>query len=126
MLSNFYDCYKDHIEKAIGNNIANQPLTFILIYGNAKNSIHAWSKYQDYISNEFNNDFCGSVLKEASIPELEEAPYFLKIFNSMYSGLRLMRQSLLLKSGQKQEILHIYIDIAKNLEGEIRKEYRQV
>ena len=113
--------FKDHIEKAIGNNIANQPLTFILIYGNAKNSTDAWLRYKKYISFELDHEFNGRVLEKTSILELEEAPYILKEFNNMYSGLKLLRQSILLKSGETQEILHIYIDIAKNLEGEIRK-----
>ena len=39
----------------------------------------------------------------------------------MYSGLKFLRQSIILKSGETQEILHIYIDIAKNFEGKIRK-----
>lgn len=110
--------FKDHIDKALGNNIANQPLTFIFIYGNAKNSIDAWLKYKNYISSEWNREFNGKVL------ELEEAPYILKEFNSMYSGLKLLRQSVFLKSGETREILHIYIDITKNLEGEIRKGHR--
>ena len=118
--------FKDHIEKAIGNNIANQPLTYILIYGNAKDSAGAWSKYKNYILNELCHDFNGGVLDKTSILELEEAPYFLKKFNSEYPGLKLLRQCIILKSGEIQEILHIYIDIAKNLEGEIRKGYRQV
>lgn len=113
--------FKDHIKKAIGNNIANQPLTYILIYGNAKNSEDAWSKYENYIRRELYHDFGGEVLKETSILELEEAFYFLKDFNSMYSGLKFLRQRILLKSGETREILHIYIDIAKNLEGEIRR-----
>lgn len=118
--------FKDHIEKAIGNNIANEPLTFILIYGNAKNSAGAWSKYKDYISRELYHDFEGEVLESTSILELDEAPYFLKEFNRMYSGLKFLRQCIILKSRETQEILHIYIDIAKNLEGEIRKGYRQI
>ncbi|MCI8299845.1 MAG: hypothetical protein HFI69_05765 [Lachnospiraceae bacterium] len=113
--------FKDHIEKAIGNNITNQPLTFILIYGNAKNSAGAWSKYKNYISHGLYHDFTGNVIERTSILELEEAPYFLKEFNSMYSGLKFLRQSIILKSGETQEILHIYIDIAKNFEGKIRK-----
>lgn len=116
--------FKDHIEKAIGNNIANQKLTFILIYGNAKNSADAWLRYKKYISSELDNDFNGRVLEKTSILELEEAPYILKEFNNKYSGLKLLRQSILLKSGETQEILHIYIDIAKNSEGKIRKGYR--
>lgn len=112
--------FKDHIGKAIGNNTAHQPLTFMLVYGNAEDSDKAWQKYTDYIEN-LSDDFSGS-LKRTSICKLESAPYYLEQFHDMFPGLGLLRHCVQLKSGREQEILHIYIDIAKNSEGMIRKE----
>lgn len=113
--------FKDHLKKAIGNNISHQPLTFMLLYGNAKDSTHARKKYWDYLKDRMNLDFAGTILEKSELLDIEKAQYYLESFNKKFHGLYFLRQRIELKEGKVQEILHIFLDLAKNAEGKIRR-----
>ncbi len=113
--------FKNHIGKIIGNNITHHSLAFVLLYGNAKDSQKAWQKYEDYIGTQMQQDFYGTTIIDSQELDVLEAPYYLSEFQEKYTGLQLLRQKVVFKDGTSQEILHIYMDLAKNGEGEIRK-----
>lgn len=112
---------KDHMGKVLGNNITHQPLAFMLVYGNVTNSAKAWSKYQNYLENQMLEDFAGTIVAKSELLEVKEASYYLEEFQENFHGIELLRQKIELTSGEIREILHVFVDIAKNEEGEIRR-----
>lgn len=116
--------FKNHIGKIIGNNVTHRSLAFVLLYGNAKDSQKAWQKYEDYVAFQIKQDFYGTTIVDSQVLDILEAPYYLKEFQEKYTGLKLLRQKVFFKDDTFQEILHIYMDLAKNEEGEIRSKMK--
>lgn len=112
---------KDHMGKMLGNNITHQPLAFMLVYGNITNSAKAWSKYRNYLENEMRKDFAGTMVAKSELLEVKEASYYLEEFAENFHGIELLRQKIELISGESREILHVFVDIAKKEESEIRR-----
>lgn len=112
---------KDHIGKVLGNNIAHWPLAFMLVYGNLTNSAKGWSKYQNYLENQMPEEFSKEILVKSELLEIKDAPYYLEEFGESFHGIELLRQRIELASGGSREILHVFVDIAKNEEGKIRR-----
>ena len=106
--------------KIIGNNTRHEPLSFMLIYGNTcRNS--ELDGYFEYLQNEAQNDFKESQVAKMELLEFEKAPYYIHEFERKYAWLKVKRQKILFLDGREQEVLHIFIDIAKRQEAEIRR-----
>lgn len=112
--------FRDHMGKIIGNNTRHEPLSFMLIYGNTcRNS--ELDGYFEYLQNEAQNDFKESQVAKMELLEFEKAPYYIHEFERKYAWLKVKRQKILFLDGREQEVLHIFIDIAKRQEAEIRR-----
>lgn len=112
--------FKDHVGKALGNNICREPLSFLILYGNAKDNEKAFSRYRNYLENEFLKSAEAADIAGTEFPELRKAPYYMEEIMEKYHGFRFIRQKITFSSGREQEILHIFVDIAKEEEGKIR------
>ncbi len=119
-----FGVFKDHVGKVIGNNIVHAPLGIMLLYGNALDNDKAWGRYCGYLQEKLRADL--KVLESQNIAiyvedsVLEDASYYASDVFGQYHGLRFIRQ-IIHSGNEKTELLHIFVDIAKNGHSEIRK-----
>ena len=84
----------------------------------------AWNRYCKYLDEKLKDDLVAlksqnvwiTVLEEG----LEEASYYASDVFRQYHGLRFVRQVINV-GAEKYELLHIFIDVAKNAHSVIRK-----
>ena len=112
--------FKDHIGKVVGNNNCHVPLSFMLVYGNARDNDKVWEKYQHYLEHELKEDITDTMIIDNRLQEITEAPYYVEEIMRDYTGFKFLRQTVTFEDKTEQEILHIFIDIAQNQEGELR------
>lgn len=117
--------FKDHMGKIIGNNTRHEPLSFMLIYGKSQKSDKMWDKYTEYIQNEFCNELTDSDISKIELLEFKKAAYYIQEFEYKYRWMKVLRQKIIFGDGREQEVLHIYVDLAKNLEANIRNNMSQ-
>ena len=119
-----YGIFKDHVGKIIGNNVTYAPLGIMLLYGNALDNDKAWERYCEYLKGRLKIDI--KVLEDKNVPisiedaVLENAPYYAPDVFGQYHGFRFIRQVINIGK-DKVELLHIFVDVAKNAHGEIRR-----
>lgn len=113
--------FKDHMGKIMGNNTRHEPLSFMLVFGNLYKSLEAWKKYSDYIENGAGGDFADQGIAGIECLAFDEAPYYIKEFEHKYPWLNVTRQKIIFDDGREQEVLHIFIDMSRSREGNIRR-----
>ena len=113
--------FKDHMGKIMGNNTRHEPLSFMLVFGNLYKSLEAWKKYSDYIENGAGGDFADQGIAGIECLAFDEAPYYIKKFEHKYPWLNVTRQKIIFDDGREQEVLHIFIDMSRSREGNIRR-----
>lgn len=112
--------FRDHLGKVVGNNNCHVPLAFMLVYGNSKDNDKAWKRYQSYLEKELKKDIVDSMITDVQLLEITEASYYVEDIMKNYTGFKLLRQRISFEGLPDQEVLHIFIDIAQNQEGELR------
>lgn len=112
--------FKDHIGKVVGNNNCHVPLSFMLVYGNARDNDKVWKKYQRYLEHELKEDIMDTMIIDSRLQEITEAPYYVEKIMMNYTEFKFLRQIITFEDKTEQEILHIFIDIAQNQESELR------
>lgn len=96
----------------------------MLLYGNALDNDKAWERYCEYLKGRLKKDI--KVLEDRGVlisvedAVLENALYYAPDVFGQYHGLRFIRQVINI-GREKMELLHIFIDVAKNAHSEIRK-----
>ena len=105
----------------MGNNTRHEPLSFMLVFGNLYKSLEAWKKYSDYIENGAGGDFADQGIAGIECLAFDEAPYYIKEFEHKYPWLNVTRQKIIFDDGREQEVLHIFIDMSRSREGNIRR-----
>ncbi len=113
--------FLDHMKKVLGNNIRREELAFMIVYGNARDSEAAWKKYLTYLKENAIKQLQDKGVQQLKLLPVEDAPYYLEKFKENYTGIKLQRQEVLYDSGRRSEVLHIYVDLARAEERNIRK-----
>ena len=113
--------FKDHMGKIIGNNIRHESLSFMLVYGNLYRGDGGLNRYFEYLQKKAQSDFIEFGVAKMELLDFQKAPYYMHEFQRKYAWMKVKRQKIVFQNGREQEVLHIFVDIAKSQEAEIRR-----
>ena len=106
---------KDHICKAIGNNIQQCKVSVVLIYGTSNKQADLWAMYKDYNNVEMTEILKqnGYIVEETT--EFNKSPlYDEAIFRKIPLTENIIYQKFRNPNGREQHLYHIYIDLSKD------------